>query len=66
MYFNILVTVIVAVMECDVLKMSEKMNSVQNISKITLDFETKLKFLGPARPQLKIVQVQNECSNKKA
>ena len=44
------------------------MNSTQNISKTTLDFETKLKLksLGPARPQLKIVQVQNECKYKKA
>ncbi|GMU11570.1 hypothetical protein ASNO1_78240 [Corallococcus caeni] len=26
----------------------------------------KLKSLGPARLQLKLVQVQNECNNKKA
>ena len=50
---------LVAVIKCDVLKMSEKIISIQNISKTTLDFETKLKLksLGPARLQLKIVQV---------
>lgn len=43
-----------------------KMNSVQNIAKTTLDFETKLKLkeLGPLRPELKIKQVQKECKNK--
>ena len=49
------------------LKCQKKLILFRTLKK-NLDFETKLKLksLRPAISQLKIVQVQNECSNKKA